>query len=145
MGVDLHIKLFKKGSDETEYHPLVLYNCVNKEKNIYKEIDPNMGNRNTELFDLLEKDLELKTTCYNTKTFLEITSFNKELVESGYGFRSLTLADLKLALFTVPWEKEEKKLLKTFINEIESYLNFADPYLFYNPLSTIYIFYFFDH
>lgn len=144
MGVDLHVKLFKKEPNETEYHPLVLYNCINKEKNIYEEIDPNMGNRNTELFDLLECDLDLKTTCYNAESFLEITSFDKELVESGYGFRSLTLADLKLALFTASWEKEEKVLLNTFINEIESYLNFADPYLFYNPLSTIYIFYFFD-
>ena len=128
MGVDLHIKLFKKEPNEMKYHPLVLYNCVNKEENIYKEVD-----------------LDLKTTCYDAESFLEITSFDKELViESGYGFRSLTLADLKLALFTVFWEEEEKALLNTFINEIESYLNFADPYLFYNPLSTIYIFYFFD-
>ena len=65
--------------------------------------------------------------------------------ECCYGFREITLSDLKLYLFKIKKEnsKNSFKILKNFIKRIESYLSFSNT--FFTTYSDIKILFWFDN
>ena len=154
MGIDIHVYILKRNRETNTWEHIKLYH---KEKNKFKLIDV-YPFRNYELFSILNKKGE--DNIYHAQP-IEINTLpphlKKEIkdFECGYGFREINLADLKLYLRKVlkirDWDYEDTdpnawkdNPVKSFIERIEQYIDFADYYWDIIPDSDIKIIYWFD-
>ena len=159
MGRDIHVKIVKKDRETNTWKRIKLYY---KEKRKFKVIDI-YPFRNYELFDILnEKDESDEHIFASSIVTDDLPIALKNEIETAkksfgfYGFREINLADLKLYLHKVPkirdydYEENDPKAwkdnpVKYFIEKIEQYIDFADPYWdFYCIDSDIRIIYWFD-
>ena len=156
---DIHVKIVKKDRETNTWKRIKLYY---KEKRKFKVIDI-YPFRNYELFDILnEKDESDEHFFASSIVTDDLPIALKNEIETAkksfgfYGFREINLADLKLYLHKVPkirdydYEENDPKAwkdnpVKYFIEKIEQYIDFADPYWdFYCIDSDIRIIYWFD-
>lgn len=158
MGRDIHVRIVKKDRETNAWKQIKLYY---KGDHKFKVVDI-YPFRNYELFDILSErgDDEYFTSSPVTTNDLPIILKNEiEATKKSfgfYGFREVNLADLKLYLCKVPkirdydHEEEDPKAwednpVKYFIERIEQYISFADPYYdFYCIDSDVRIIYWFD-
>lgn len=145
MGIDIHVRIVKRDHHTDTWKQIKLYR---KEKKKFKIVDI-YPYREEDLFDiLLEKTNEnyrdypyrsspisLAHLPINLKQEIE----EKQNILGYYDFKEINLADLKLYLYHNPkvrdydYEAEDPKAFKDnpvkyFIERIEQYLDFADPY-----------------
>lgn len=159
MGKDIHVRIIKKNRQDGTWKQIKLFY---KDKDNIKPVDI-YPYRNYELFDILSgnEDDEFFPYCAIVKNDLpyalikEINKYQSTFGYYYYKFSEINLADLKLYLQKVPkikdydYEDTDPKAwkdnpVKDFIERIESYLNFADPYWNFDPYSDIKIVYWFD-
>lgn len=157
MGRDIHVKIIKRDHTTDKWKQIKLYK---KEKRKFKVIDV-YPFRNYELFDIISEKEDERYKAYPITLINLPDNLKKEITEykniSGYyGFREITLADLKLYLYQVPkirdWDYEENdpnawkdNPVKFFIEKIEQYIEFFDPWWEIDTsLSDIKILYWFD-
>ena len=140
MGRDIHVKIIKRDHTTDEWKQIKLYK---KEKRKFKVIDV-YPFRNYELFDIISEKEDERYKAYPITLINLPDNLKKEITEykniSGYyGFKEITLADLKLYLHQVPkirnWDYEENdpnawkdNPIKFFIEKIEQYVEFFDPW-----------------
>ncbi len=158
MARDIHVRIVKKNRGTNTWKHIKLYY---KEDHKFEVVDV-YPFRNCELFDILSErgDDEYFTASPITTDDLPIILKNEiETTKKSlgfYGFREINLADLKLYLYKVPkirdcdYEEENPKAwednpVKYFIERIEQYIGFADPYWdCYCVDSDIRVIYWFD-
>ena len=140
MGRDIHVKIIKRDHTTDKWKQIKFYK---KEKRKFKVIDV-YPFRNYELFDIISEKEDEKYKAYPITLINLPDNLKKEITEykniSGYyGFKEITLADLKLYLHQVPkvrdWDYEENdpnawkdNPIKFFIEKIEQYIDFFDPW-----------------
>ena len=157
MGTDINVRIVKKNRKTNLWEQIKLYR---KEESEYKIVNP-YPYRNSELFDILSENEEDSFRCNHILINNLPTSLQEEITKCTntvgyYGFYELTLADLKLYLYDTPKVRDydygddspkawEDNPVKYFIECIENYIKFADPYYEFDCLdSDIRILYWFD-
>lgn len=159
MGRDIHVRIVKKDRETNTWKHIKLYY---KEKRKFRIVNM-YPFRNYELFDILnEKDENDEHFFAPSIVTDDLPIALKNEIETAkksfgfYGFREINLADLKLYLHKVPkirdydYEENDPKAwkdnpVKYFIEKIEQYIDFADPYWdLYCIDSDIRIIYWFD-
>lgn len=155
MGRDIHVKIVKLDQTTNKWKNVKLYSKKNRK---FKIINP-YSFRNYELFDILngkEDDKYILSPIIISSLPLDLQQEIKKCKDTCgyYGFYEINLADLKLYLNKVPkirdydYEDDDPKAwkdnpVKFFIENIEYYIDFAEPY--WNGLySNIRIIYWFD-
>lgn len=158
MGRDIHVRLIKKDRETGKWNQIKIYRKEKKRKFSVVDIYPF---RNYELFGILDEKEDEKyyvdTICVPDLPIAlkqEIEKFKN--IGDCFDFREINLADLKLYLYRSPkirdWDYEDTdpkawkdNPVKYFIERIEQYLAFADPYWdVCTPASDIRIIYWFD-
>jgi hypothetical protein len=156
MGIDIHVRIIKKNRDTNTWEHVKLYR---KESEKFEVVNV-YPYRNYDLFDILNENAE---DGYKSQSIITIDlpphlkqEIEKNRQEYGYySFKEVNLADLKLYLNRVPkvrnydYDEDNPKAMQTnpveyFIDRIEHYLDFADPYWDLYPASDIRILYWFD-
>lgn len=157
MGKDIHVRIVKRDHDTDKWKQIKLYY---KEKRKIKLVNA-YPFRNYELFDIINGSKDEKYNVYPISLINLPDNLQKEIEKCQntlgyYDFREISLADLKLYLYKSPkirdWDYEDgdpkawkDNPVKYFIERIEQYIDFADPYWnFETPLSDIKILYWFD-
>lgn len=157
MGRDIHVRIIKRDPITDKWKQIKIYK---KEKRKFKVIDV-YPFRSYELFDIINEKEDEKYNAYPITLTNLPDNLKKEITEykntcGYYGFREITLADLKLYLYRVPkvrnWDYEENdpnawkdNPVKFFIEAIEQYIEFFDPWLDMDTSpSNIKILYWFD-
>lgn len=161
MGRDIHVKIVKRNQETDKWEQIKLYR---KEKRKFKVISVYPA-RNYELFDILNENEDENYNAYPLSLTNLPQNLKKEIEEckntSGYyGFKEISLADLKLYLHKTPkvinWDCEsddpkndpngwKDNPVKYFIERIEQYITFLDPYWYFTTSpSNIKILYWFD-
>lgn len=154
MGRDIYIRIVYQDPEEG-WREIKLYT---KKNNEIKEIDP-YPYRNHELFDLLSEEEDFPSRLIYKKNLPksivnEIEEFEKDFINKFY---EVNLADLKIYIKNHPtivdyeaeWEDIDKKKYKEnpiipFINIIEQYIDFAEPFWDWNCVySNVRIIYWF--
>lgn len=155
MGKDIHVRIIKKDRETGKWNQIKLYHKENKK---FKMVDI-YPFRNYELFDILNETEDEKYYANNICTSDLPIALKQEIEKlkktvGYYGFKEVNLADLKLYLYHNPkvkdYDTEDPKSfkdnpVKNFIERIEQYLDFSDPYWdIDNSFSDIRIIYWFD-
>ena len=161
MGTDIHVRIVKKDYNTDTWKQIKLYR---KEKKKFKIVDI-YPFREEDLFDILsEKTNDYRAYPYHaypiSLTHLPINLKQeiekKQKILGYYDFKEINLADLKIYLMHNPkirdWDYEDDdpkawidNPVKYFIERIEQYLDFADPYWDgCRPASDVRIIYRFD-
>ena len=157
MGRDIHVRIIKKDRETGKWNQIKLYH---KEKKKFKVVDI-YPFRNYELFDILNENEDEKYHANKICTPDLPIALKQEIeklknIAGYYGFKEINLADLKLYLYNNPkvrdydYDTEDPKSFKDnpvkyFIERIEQYLDFSDPYWdMDNSFSNIKIIYWFD-
>lgn len=159
MSKNIYVRIIKRNRQDGTWKQIKLFY---KDKDNIKPVDI-YPYQNYELFDILsgnENDsFPYSTIIKNDLPYVLIKEINKYQSTFGYyccNFSEINLADLKLYLQKVPkvrdydYEDIDPKAwkdnpVKGFIEHIESYLDFADPYWNFDPYSDIKIIYWFDY
>ena len=158
MGRDIHVRIVKKDRETGKWHQIKIYRKEKKRKFNVIDVYPF---RNYELFEILNEKEDEKyhadvicTSDLPIALKQEIEKFKN--IEGYYDFKEINLADLKLYLHHSPkvrnydYEAEDPNAFKDnpvkyFVERIEQYLDFADPYWdVCRPASDIRIIYWFD-
>ena len=158
MGRDIHVRIVKKDKKTGKWNQIKIYRKEKKRKFNVIDIYPF---RNYELFNILDEKEDVKyhadiicTADLPITLKQEIEKFKN--ISGYFGFREINLADLKLYLYCSPkirdydYEEKDPKAfkdnpIKYFIEQIERYLDFADPYWdVCRPASDVRIIYWFD-
>lgn len=157
MGKDIHIRVIKRNRDTNNWEQIKLYR---KEKRKFKLVDI-YPFRNYELFSIINESEDEKYNAYPISLTGLSDSLRQEIEKyqntlGYYGFKEISLADLKLYLYRSPkvrdWDYEDNDTkawkdnpVKYFVEKIEQYIDFADPYWdFDTSPSDIKILYWFD-
>lgn len=158
MGRDIHVRIVKRDRETNEWKQVKLYT---KEKGKFKlaHVYPF---RDYELFDILNESEDDKYSAKIIITNDLPVALKKEIetarnILGNYGFKENTLADLKLYLKEVPKVRDydyeaddpvnayKDNPMKLFIEYLEFYIDFYDPYWDYmGSSSDIRILYWFD-
>lgn len=158
MGVDISVYIAKRNRKTNTWEHIKLYKKNGKK---FKLVDI-YPFRNYELFDILSGKDDDKFPDYPIVT-KDLPTFLRQEVKrcknalGYYNFKEVNLADLKLYLKEVPKVRDydfddddpnawTDNPVKNFIERIEQYLDFADPYWDFgnNPASDVKILYWFD-
>lgn len=163
MGRDIHVRLVEKNFSMIHktniWEEVKLYEkSKDGERYILIDIFPY---RNYELFDILSgtrdsdnfHSLPIRTEDLPKELTDEITSCRNSI--GYYSFAEINLADLKLYLMQYPktrdydYDEDDPKAykdnpVKFFIERIEQYLDFSDPFWDFGPASDIRVLYWFD-
>lgn len=155
MGIDIHVRIVKKNHETNTWEHIKLYKKYNKK---FKRVDI-YPFRDYELFDILtfDKGFSPHSIVIQDLPF----SLRQEIKRCQntfgyYNFKEINLADLKLYLNKKPkirdYDNDEDPTalkdnpVKFFIEKIEQYIDFADPFwdLDGTSASDIKILYWFD-
>ena len=156
MGVDIHVRIAKKNRETNTWEHIKLYKKSNKR---FKRVSI-YPFRNYELFDILTgkgdprfspRSIVIQDLPFSLRQ--EVKRYQNTF--GYYNFKEINLADLKLYLKERPKmqdydDKNPSALkdnpVKSFIERIEQYIDFADPFWDLNEVSTsdIKILYWFD-
>lgn len=158
MGRDIHVRIVKKDRETGKWNQIKIYRKEKKRKFKIVDVYPF---RNYELFEILnekeDENYHADVICMSDLPIAlkqEIEKFKN--IDGYYDFKEINLADLKLYLHHNPkvrdydYEAEDPKAFKDnpvkyFIERIEQYLDFADPYWdVCRPPSDVRIIYWFD-
>lgn len=160
MGADIHVNIIEK-NHEGKWKLVSLYAKENKK---FKRIDP-YPFRNAELFDILSgnEDETFPMTDIEENSLpvgLQNEIKRNKKAAGYYNFYEVNLADIKYYLIKHPkvrdYDYEAKddedfdkngwkpNPLNNFIEAIENYLNFVNPYRDFQPASFVRIIYYFD-
>lgn len=156
MSKDIHVRIIKRNRQDGAWKQIKLFY---KDKDNIKPVDI-YPYRNYELFDILsgneDDSFPYSTIVKNDLPYTLIKEIDKYRSALGYyNFSEINLADLKLYLQNSPkirdydYEDTDPKAwknnpIKNFIERIEYYLDFADPYWSLDPYSDIKIIYWFN-
>lgn len=158
MGRDIHVRIVKKDRETNTWKQIKLYY---KGDHKFKVVDV-YPFRNYELFDILSERGDDEYFTASPVTTDDLPTILKNKIEATkksfgfYGFKEINLADLKLYLYKVPkirdydYEEKDPKAwednpVKYFIERIEQYIDFADPYCNFDCIdSDVRIIYWFD-
>ena len=157
MGRNIHVRIVKRDRDTDKWKQIKLYY---KEKRKIKLVNV-YPFRSDELFDIIDGSEDEKYNAYPISLINLPDNLQKEIERCQntlgyYKFKEISLADLKLYLYKSPkvrdWDYEDDdpkawkdNPVKYFIERIEQYIDFADPYWdLETSLSDIKILYWFD-